>query len=227
MKNINALNGQGFAHPVASKSDISVQLKQLPAVEFHGQRVVTFAMIDTAHQRPKDTAKKTFQRNRTRFIDGEDFFIVGASDVEWGGAGYLDRGIKRPGKKMNSPIRGRVTLITESGYLLLTKPFNDDLAWQVQRQLVKTYFRCPEFVTFHHVDLPSLEELIAMPVTDAQNAVTRADKHSKQFHGSQGSNGMNLRKKELKVLRPAVRLVDAMGQIDFDKYEWEAAHDRA
>ncbi|WMO50058.1 ORF6N domain-containing protein [Escherichia coli] len=55
--------------------DISVQLKQFPAVEFHGQRVVTFAMIDTAHQRPKDTAKKTFQRNRTRFIDGEDFLL--------------------------------------------------------------------------------------------------------------------------------------------------------
>lgn len=128
---------------------------------------------------------------------------------------------------MNSPIRGRVTLITESGYLLLTKPFNDDLAWQVQRQLVKAYFRCPESVTFHHVDLPSLDELAAMPVTDAQNTVTRADKHSKRLHGSQGSNGMNLRKKELKALRPAERLVDAMGQIGFDKYEWEVQHDRA
>ncbi|HBV1483896.1 TPA: ORF6N domain-containing protein [Escherichia coli] len=227
MKKINALNGQGFAHPTVSKSDISVQLKQLPAVEFHGQRVVTFSMIDTAHQRPKDTAKKTFQRNRTRFIDGEDFFIVGASEVEWGDAGYLDRGIKRPGKKMNSPIRGRVTLITESGYLLLTKPFNDDLAWQVQRQLVKAYFRCPEVVTFQHIELPSLKELAAMSVTDAQNVVTRAGKHSKQLHGSQGSNGMNLRKKELKALRPAERLVDAMGQIGFDEYEWEVQHDRA
>ncbi|MDU2485832.1 MAG: ORF6N domain-containing protein, partial [Citrobacter freundii] len=130
------------------------------------------------------------------------------------------------GKKMNSPIRGRVTLITESGYLLLTKPFNDDLAWQVQRQLVKAYFRCPEVVTFQHIALPSLKELAAMPVTDAQNVVTRAGKHSKQLHGSQGSNGMNLRKKELKALRPAERLVDAMGQIGFDKYEWEVQHDR-
>jgi hypothetical protein len=29
----------------------------------------------------------------------------------------------------------------ESGYLMLTKPFNDDLAWQVQRELVNSYFR--------------------------------------------------------------------------------------
>lgn len=220
-KKLTALTGSGQTHPEAS-----IQVKQLPAVGFHGQRVVTFAMIDEAHRRPRDTAKKAFQRNRARFIDGDDFFIVGASEVEWDITDHLARGIKRPGKKMNSPIRGRVTLITESGYLLLTKPFNDDLAWQVQRQLVKAYFRCPEVVTFQHIALPSLKELAAMPVTDAQNVVTRAGKHSKQLHGSQGSNGMNLRKKELKALRPAERLVDAMGQIGFDKYEWEVQHDR-
>lgn len=222
MKKLTALTGSGQTQPETSQSNISI-----PAVEYRGQRVVTFAMIDKAHRRPKDTAKKAFQRNRARFIDGEDFFIVGASEVEWDVTDHLARGIKRPGKKMNNSIRGRVTLITESGYLLLTKPFNDDLAWQVQRQLVKAYFRCPESVTFHHVDLPSLDELAAMPVTDAQNTVTRADKHSKRLHGSQGSNGMNLRKKELKALRPAERLVDAMGQIGFDKYEWEVQHDRA
>ena len=215
MKKINALNGQGFAHPAASKSDISVQLKRLPTVEFYDQRVVTFAMIDEAHQRPKDTAKRAFNRNRRRFIEGFDTYLVDYSEKD-----VLDPfGVR-------VPPRG-IRVFTESGYLLLTKPFDDDLSWLVQRELVNAYFRRPEFVTFHHVDLPSLEELIAMPVTDAQNAVTRADKHSKQLHGSQGSNGMNLRKKELKVLRPAVRLVDAMGQIDFDKYEWEAAHDRA
>lgn len=33
-----------------------------------------------------------------------------------------------------------ITLLTESGYLMLVKSFTDDLAWQVQRQLVKFYF---------------------------------------------------------------------------------------
>ncbi|MDI0345706.1 ORF6N domain-containing protein [Raoultella ornithinolytica] len=226
MKNIR-FTSEASPQSKAGLVDITIQVKQPPAVEFHGQRVVTFAMIDEAHRRPRDTAKKAFQRNRARFVDGDDFFIVGASEVEWDVTDHLARGIKRPGKKMNSPIRGRVTLITESGYLLLTKPFNDDLAWQVQRQLVKAYFRCPEVVTFQHVELPSLKELAAMPVIDAQNTVTRAGKHSKRLHGSQGSNGMNLRKKELKALRPAERLVDAMGQIGFDEYEWEVQHDRA
>ncbi len=34
-----------------------------------------------------------------------------------------------------------LTLITGSGYLMLVKPFNDDRSWQIQRQLVKLYFR--------------------------------------------------------------------------------------
>lgn len=30
-----------------------------------------------------------------------------------------------------------ITLITETGYLMLVKSFTDDLAWKVQRELVK------------------------------------------------------------------------------------------
>lgn len=37
-----------------------------------------------------------------------------------------------------------LTLITESGYLMLVKSFTDDLSWQIQRQLVKLYFRVKE-----------------------------------------------------------------------------------
>jgi hypothetical protein len=32
-------------------------------------------------------------------------------------------------------------VVTESGYLMLVKSFTDDLAWDVQRQLVNTYFK--------------------------------------------------------------------------------------
>jgi hypothetical protein len=35
----------------------------------------------------------------------------------------------------------KLTLLAESGYLLLVKSFRDDLAWEVQRHLVQHYFR--------------------------------------------------------------------------------------
>lgn len=41
------------------------------------------------------------------------------------------------------PTRG-ITLLTESGYLLIAKSFTDDLSWKVQRQLVNAYFKVRE-----------------------------------------------------------------------------------
>ncbi|MDC4242763.1 hypothetical protein NE398_21855, partial [Clostridium tertium] len=37
-------------------------------------------------------------------------------------------------------------LITESGYLMLVKSLQDDLAWKVQRELVNNYFRAKQIV---------------------------------------------------------------------------------
>lgn len=42
---------------------------------------------------------------------------------------------------MDKRQQNDVTLLTESGYLMLVKSFTDELAWNVQRQLVKSYFR--------------------------------------------------------------------------------------
>lgn len=214
-KKITVFTDSGKTHHKNNQNVISFNKTQLPAVEFNGQRVVTFSMIDIVHQRQKDTAKAAFNRNRRRFINGVDTFLINYAQKD----ALLPFGIQ-------VPTRG-LRVLTESGYLLLTKSFDDDISWMVQRELVNAYFRCPEAVIFRHVEMPSLEELAAMLPTDAQNAVSLADRHSKYLHGLQGSNGMNLRKKELKIIRLAEKLVDAMGQIGFDKYEWEVKHDCA
>lgn len=97
--------------------------------EYNGQRVLTFKDIDKAHDRPDGTARKRFNENRNRFIEGVDYFNVQKSE-------------KRT-LEFNIPNRGFI-LITESGYLMLAKSFTDDLAWTVQRQLVNCYFRYKE-----------------------------------------------------------------------------------
>lgn len=97
--------------------------------EFSGQRVVTFKEIDAVHGRPDGTASRNFRSNRDHFIEGEDYFKICADEFRrrWDGL---------PQKATED-----VTLITESGYLMLVKSFTDDLAWKVQRELVKGYFR--------------------------------------------------------------------------------------
>ncbi|MFZ4221344.1 ORF6N domain-containing protein, partial [Enterobacter ludwigii] len=122
---------------------ITVQNSRMPLVEYLKQRVVTFDMIDKAHKRPKGTAKAAFDRNRSRFIEGVDTYLID----------YSKKNVLRT-FEIKIPPRGR-RVFTESGYLLLTKPFDDDLSWQVQRDLIDAYFRQPEKVTFQHVKLAS------------------------------------------------------------------------
>lgn len=110
---------------------ILINNQKLPVKEYDGQRVVTFKDIDTIHNRPEGTASRNFKTNRNHFIEGEDFYIVKHSDIQ------KDE-IRTLGFEV--PNRG-ITLITESGYLMLVKSFTDNLAWDVQRDLVNKYFR--------------------------------------------------------------------------------------
>lgn len=125
---------------------VTINNKQLPAVEYLGQRVVTFAMIDDAHHRPEGTARRNFNEHRERFILGEDYFVVRADEIR------MHKIYPISGK-----AQGEVVLLTEQGYLMVTKPFKDDLAWQVQRELVNGYFR-----THRQQPLTEIEMIAAM-----------------------------------------------------------------
>lgn len=108
---------------------MEIQGTEIQIKEYNGQRVITFKDIDTVHKRPDGTARKRFADNRKRFIEGVDFFKISPSEFRTA-IGEMDV------RQQND-----VTLITESGYLMLVKSFTDDLAWKVQRELVETYFR--------------------------------------------------------------------------------------
>ncbi len=124
---------------------ISINNQSLCIKEYKGQRVVTFKDIDTVHGRPEGTAKRNFQTNRARFIEGTDFFMVCVDEI-------------RTNKIMDiSPkTHADIVLMTESGYLMLVKSFTDDLAWTVQRELVNNYFRV-KFPDSEQITLDELE----------------------------------------------------------------------
>lgn len=105
--------------------------------EYKGQRVVTFKDIDTLHQRPNGTAKRNFSQHRQYFIEELDFFTVKPEDFQK----YEFR---------TSEINNRgTTFLTESGYLMVVKSFTDELAWNIQRQLVNTYFRSKQLQQYN------------------------------------------------------------------------------
>lgn len=102
-------------------------------IKYKGQPVITLNMIDELHERPDDTARKAFNRNKERFIEYEDYFNVPYE--EW--KQFLT---VRFTDGQKGGRRGNMNFITQSGYLMLVKSFNDNLAWKVQRELVKRYF---------------------------------------------------------------------------------------
>lgn len=100
--------------------------------EYMGQRIVTFKDVDQVHGRPEGTARKRFNENRERFIEGTDFFRIRPGDEADSALSVF--------RTVGIPPMG-ITLLTETGYLMLVKSFTDDLAWTVQRELVRGYFR--------------------------------------------------------------------------------------
>lgn len=112
--------------------EMKIQGTDLLVKELNGKRVVTFKDVDTVHRRPEGTARKRFNDNRKRFIEGVDFFKVRCSEVRPFFGQTLPNGFNP---------RADIVLLTETGYLMLVKSFTDDLAWNVQRELVDSYFR--------------------------------------------------------------------------------------
>lgn len=100
--------------------------------EYEGKRVITFKDIDRVHERPDGTARKAFNRNKKRFIEGEDYFVHERDEAKLLFGAIAPNGL---------------TTVTESGYLMISKVFDDDIAWDVQRKLVNSYFRAKEITS--------------------------------------------------------------------------------
>jgi hypothetical protein len=103
----------------------------LAPIEYRGARVMTLAMMDAVHKRTDGTAGRNFRENRARLIDGEDFHEIDQPDE------IRRLGFSRP----QGGVPAMVLVLTETGYSMLVKSFTDNLAWDVQRQLVKAYFK--------------------------------------------------------------------------------------
>lgn len=118
-----------------SNAPVVINGQSLAPIEVDGQRVVTLAMIDKVHGRADGTARRNFNSNKDRLTEGEDFVKMSADEFR----------TRFPGQ-MSERATSEVTVMTETGYLMLVKSLNDDLAWKIQKQLVKAYFTKPQLV---------------------------------------------------------------------------------
>lgn len=189
---------------------ITINNTSLRVIEYQSKRVVTLAQVDAVHGRPEGTARRTFNEHKNRLIEGEDFYELDQPDV------IRTLGIERP----QGGTPSKIILITEQGYTMLVKPFTDDLAWQVQRQVVNGYFRQagqPSVPTIdsHEGALVALQQLTAKQLaliqenkrTAAQLALAAPKvEFVDQFVRANGSKGFRAVCKLLNAKEPAFRL---------------------
>lgn len=145
---------------------VTINQSEVSIKEWQGNRVVTFRDIDLVHGRLDGTARKRFNDNKEHFIEGTDFIKVCVSEIR-----------TRNLMEISPKAREDITFITESGYLMLVKSFTDDLAWDVQRQLVNLYFRVQNQTAIVPVEneKPALPSRLIVRIYNDEKIVTSVD----------------------------------------------------
>lgn len=103
--------------------------------EYRGQRVITSWDIARVHKREPREINQNFNYIKNRLILNEDYYLISKEKLAESKIliqEFIPNNVKE------------IPLFTEQGYLILTKTFNDDLSWEVQRLLVKSYFKLKE-----------------------------------------------------------------------------------
>lgn len=108
---------------------VAIAGSEVQRITYHGEPVVTFAMVDEIHQRADGTASRNFRDNRDRFSEGEDFVEMTADEIR-----------RQSLTTVFAPRTAKGIVLTRRGYLKLVKPMQDDRAWQVQGEMIDRYF---------------------------------------------------------------------------------------
>lgn len=111
---------------------ITIENTEMQIREYDGQRVVTFDDICSVHKCERKRLTKHFERKRKHFLKDEDYYELTRKELN---------DLTSPNSKIIGNPMIKAYLFTESGYLMIIKCLDDDLAWKVQRQLVNSYFK--------------------------------------------------------------------------------------
>lgn len=60
---------------------VKVGTKELPVIEWNGQRVITTAQLADIYETDVDNVKKNFQRNGDKFTEGEHFYLLTGEEL--------------------------------------------------------------------------------------------------------------------------------------------------
>lgn len=190
---------------------ITINNTQVEMKEYEGLRVVTAWDIAKVHNREVKRINEIFKNNIDKFILKEDYFFL--TPNEFSGSfktaqNFIPNNVKE------------IPLFTESGYLMLVKTFTDDLSWDIQRQLVKTYFRFKE--TQKTMTLPQQLLAQAQCLVEMDNRITVVE--NKVDNEIRVNSGEQLRITKAVKRRVCQRIDLSVDLIGKDKFMYQAIY---
>lgn len=190
---------------------ITINNTEIEVKEYEGKRVVTVWDIAKVHGREVKRITENFKNNRNNFIEHEDFFSLTPKEFyesKFSFQKFIPNNVKE------------IVLFTESGYLMLVKTFTDDLSWDIQRQLVKTYFRFKE--AQKTMTLPQQLLAQAQCLVEMDNRITVVE--NKVDNEIRVNSGEQLRITKAVKRRVCQRIDLAVDLIGKDKFMYQAIY---
>lgn len=124
---------------------VKIENTEMTIKEYNGMRVVTLDDICSVHKCERNRLSRHFERKRKHFIENEDYYTITRKELN---------DMVSPNSKIAGNPNIKTHLFTESGYLMVIKCLDDDLAWEVQRQLVNSYFKVKQEQNNNIEDIP-------------------------------------------------------------------------
>ena len=133
MKNSNEAKAGIMALNVVSDDKfLEINGVRIERKEYNGVPVLTSWDIAKIHEKENRRINENFKNIKEKLVLTEDYFALTRKEISESNISIQ--------KKIPNNVK-TIYLFTEMGYLMLSKTFSDEFSWQIQRELIKNYFK--------------------------------------------------------------------------------------
>lgn len=147
---------------------VHIGTKELPVIEWKGQRVITTAQLADVYGATDVKIKQNYSNNAERFKEGEHYYLLKGSDLK--AFKNMVENFDLVGKNAN-----QLYLWTRRGASRHCKMLGTDKAWEQFDALEENYYNQTQTV------FPTGEELMAFAVIEAHKMLEQKDKQIQEL----------------------------------------------
>ncbi|WP_010296002.1 ORF6N domain-containing protein [Clostridium senegalense] len=162
------------------ENTLEVNDQQLMIKEYDNKRVVTMWDIAKAHGVDTRNIRNNFKNNSKYLVEGEDYYLLEKRED------FVVNLIHKEDLKRNAVSRAKnIPIFTETGYLMMVKPMQDELSWEVQRKLVNSYFKVSDYLNKQNITIePSKLNSPLQKLEDVNKTIEQIDSMLTQMRAS-------------------------------------------